>query len=845
MSDRWAVVLALVVFAAALAAADGHLPRVALAAGPAAVAAGWAVGDDRGHARAALVCLGAALLAASLGQRSVAGLTSPLDTGPVRGEVTLVSDPVPDGRGGATVDVRLDGRRLRAVARASAAAALDDRLAGERVTVIGSVQRPGPYERFLRHRHIAGRLAVDTVVAWRPGGPASTAANGLRRTLAAGAEVLPERQRSLLTGLTLGDDRAQPADMTDAFRAAGLTHLLAVSGQNIAFVMVIAGPVLSRLTFGPRLVATLAVLAGFALVTRGEPSVLRASGMAAVAAAGVALGRPASTLRALAVGVAAMVLVDPLLVTSLGFRLSVLGAGGIVVGAERVERWLPGPRWLAAPLAVTLAAQAAVSPLLVATFGGVPLASLPANLLAAPAAGPVMVWGLTGGLVAGVAGAPLAQVLHLPSRVLLAWLEGVAEAAVRWPLGDLRLPHLVALTGAAALMSARAGGGAWRRPGGFRRWQFRLGVGVAVATVAVTVASVSRVGPDLVGVPLGTGAAAWRSRGATAVVVDGRAVPSALLGGLREAEVARVDLVIVGTPTRAALDAAAVLRRRWPAAAVLVPRAAADLTAAMPALGNAQTPAAGTVLEVGGLRLTAGAVSERLDVRIEIIRGPPDRGRAGEQGDVSSALVVVPSRTPSPLGRDVVSLAGTPVDLRSRVLVVAVVPAPRFGRENEVAATARAAAALGADLVDVSLEPRLLGSARHASPVPVVATAASLDAAAVAGLAGAALALVPRDVVAAASGDDLTAVGVPLAVVVADPAGVAAAVELATRVGAPVAFDSTRLRAAEALAAEALAVTDGCRLVRTADVRRARRVAEVLGAVLAARRTGSIRGARP
>jgi hypothetical protein len=207
--------------------------------------------------------------------------------------------------------------------------------------------------------------------------------------------------------------------------------------------------------------------------------------------------------------------------------------------------------------------------------------------------------------------------------------------------------------------------------------------------------------------------------------------------------------------------------------------------------------------------------------------------------------VVVPSRTPSPLGHDVLSLAGSPVDLRSRVLVVGVVPAPRFGRENEVAATARAVAAAGADLVDVSLGPRLVGPARQASPVPVVATVTSLDAAAVAGRAGAALALVPPDVVAAVGGDDLRAVGVPLAVVVADPAEVAAAVDLATRVGAPVAFDSTRLPAAEALAAEGLAVTDGCRLVRTADVRRARRVAEVLGAVLAARRTGTTRGDRP
>ena len=627
MSDLWAVVLGVVVFGAALAAVDGHLPHVALAVGPAVVVAGWALGRRQGHMRPELLCVGLALLAVSLGQRSVAGLDAPLDVGPVRAEVTLVSDPDPDGRGGASVDVRMGGRRLRAVARASAAAALDDRLAGERVTVIGSVQRPGSYERFIRYRHVAGRLVVDTVVGWHPGDPASAAANGLRRTLAAGAEVLPERHRSLLAGLTLGDDRAQPPDMTDAFRAAGLTHLLAVSGQNIAFVMVMAGPLLARLSFGPRLAATLMVLAGFALVTRAEPSVLRAAGMAAVAAVGVATGRPASTLRTLALGVTAMVLVDPLLATSLGFRLSVAGAGGIVVAAERLERRLPGPRWLAAPLAVTVSAQAAVSPLLVATFGSVPLASLPANLLAAPAAGPIMVWGLTGGLAAGVVGGPVARVLHLPTGVLLAWLDGVAAAAVRWPLGDLRLAHLVALGVAGVLLAAwpgyprgvRAGpaGGRWRALG------VGAGAALTVATLAVAVAAVARPGPDLAGRPLGLGAEAWRAGGAVVVVVDGRARPSAVLDGLRQAGVDRLDVVVVRTPSRAAIEVAALLRQRWRGSAVLVPRSGVAPAAAVPVLAGAGVPPAGATVEVGGLRLRATEVADRLVVDLEVARASP------------------------------------------------------------------------------------------------------------------------------------------------------------------------------------------------------------------------------
>jgi competence protein ComEC len=642
--DVWAVVLAAATFAGALLVVDGHLPGVPLTLGVAVVIAGWVVAGrartgpaaaaasagpssarrrDRLVAgfdlRPSLLCLGAALLAAALAGRSLAGLEAPLTSGPVTAEVVLVGDPEPDGRGGVRVDVRLDGRRLRAAARLSAAGALDDRLAGERVTVIGRVQPPGTYERLVRHRHLAGRLSVDTVVGWRPGDGVTRLANGLRRTLAHGAEALPERQASLLAGITLGDDRAQPADLADAFRAAGLTHLLAVSGQNVAFVMVIAAPLLTRLRFGPRLAVTLAVLALFALVTRAEPSVLRAVAMASVAAVGAALGRPTSTVRTLALGVTAMLLVDPLLATSLGFRLSVAGAAGIVVGAARLEAALPGPRWLAAPLSVTLAAQAAVAPLLVSTFGSVPLASLPANLLAAPAAGPLMVWGLAGGLVAGVFGGAAAEVIHLPSRLLLAWLEGVATAAARWPLGDLRGSHLVAVgAGAVAAAAPHALG---RHPGvrllGVSGRLLLAGVVVAVlAPSGATAASGVR--------GLGTGATLWRGGGATVLVVDGRVHAASVLAGLRDAGARRVDVVVLRSGARAASELVTVLRRAWPVGTVLAPAglpAPADRRAGV---AGGLSPPSGTVIDVGGLRLT---VVSNAGGRFEVDVGPrPPRG---------------------------------------------------------------------------------------------------------------------------------------------------------------------------------------------------------------------------
>lgn len=603
--------MAVAAFAGALAAIAADLRPLPLAFG--LVLAGVALATRR----PALLCLSVALLASALAHASLSGLRPP-PTGPVRGELTLVSDPTPDGRGGVTADVRLHGRRHGARAHAAAAAALDDRLAGERVQVIGRIEPKGTTERLQLHRHLAARLQIETVVAWRPGHGVTRAANALRRTLASGAEVLPERQRALLAGLTLGDDRAQPADMTDAFRAAGLTHLLAVSGQNVAFVMVIAAPVLSRLRFGPRLAATLGLLAAFALLTRFEPSVLRATTMAAVAATGAAMGRPSSSLRTLALAVTALLLIDPLLASSLGFQLSTLATAGIVLAAAPIQRTLPIPRWLSAPLSVTLAAQLAVAPLLVATFGPLPLASIPANLLAVPAAGPVMVWGLTAGLAAGVTGAPLSTLLHIPTRALLTWMEAVALTASRHPLGQVDSWTLLplTLTVAVALAAHRLPRGAARGA----RWTCAL-----VATIALLAAALPPGAPAPGPVEVAIGATAWRTAGASVLVLDGRAVDRYVLTGTREAAIADVDAIIVRTASRRAMETTATLRRRWPGARVFAPP---DATRSSPP-DTAIAPPPGTIVGFGALRLTFHSVTaDRLDVRIDHGPRPPPPARS-------------------------------------------------------------------------------------------------------------------------------------------------------------------------------------------------------------------------
>lgn len=561
--------------------------------------------------RPALLVLAVGVVASGLAHRSLAGLDG-LTERNILAEVTLVGDPVPSF-GGVRVDVRWGGRRLEARAQGVAADALRDRLAGERVTVAGTVT-PAPPAPWLLVRHVAGRLSVLAVQGWRAGDAPTRLANGLRRTLVAGAAPLTDRQRSLFTGLVIGDDRHQPADLSDAFLGAGLTHLLAVSGQNVAFVLVLAGSVLRRARVWPRLLVALVLIGLFGVITRFEPSVLRASAMAAVGAAATVGGRPASRVRVVAVAVTGLLLVDPLLVRSVGFQLSVAASLSIVVLAPRVSRSLPGPAPLREGLGVTMAAQLGVAPVLLHTFGPIPVASLPANLLAVPVAGLVMGWGLTAGLVAGVVTA-LAPVLHLPTQLALGWLEAVAERAAQAPLGELGVASMGALAIAVGLALR---GGAARR----------VGAGLAAGTLTVTILVASA--PVPLRSSLTAGVVRWHAEGTDVVVLGGVGGRSSLgapvvLEALRRSGVGAIDVLVVADSSvpGAVVD---VVTARHPTAAVVAHRSAIP-----DHLGASRVPPEGAVVEVGGLRLRLVGTHERLVVDAARGRGP-ERGGSADRG---------------------------------------------------------------------------------------------------------------------------------------------------------------------------------------------------------------------
>ncbi|NEK86632.1 DUF4131 domain-containing protein [Blastococcus saxobsidens] len=292
-------------------------------------------------------------------------------------------------------------------------------------------------------------------------GAAQRAASVVRESLAgAAARVLAPRPAGLLPGLVVGDTRAMDPVLDEEFRLAGLSHLTAVSGANVAIV--IAGVLwpLRRRAVDRRVQAFVGVLglAGFVLLAGPSASVVRAAAMGAVTLLALASGRARSALPALGAAVVVLLLADPALARDPGFALSVTATAAIVLLAPGWSRRLRSrgwPQWPADAVAVSAAAGLATAPLVAGLSGTVSLVSLPANLLAAPAVAPATVLGLVAALV-GVAAPALGELLVSAAGWPVRWVVFVAERAAAlpdavtgWPAGTVGAVVLGLLLGAA------------------------------------------------------------------------------------------------------------------------------------------------------------------------------------------------------------------------------------------------------------------------------------------------------------------------------------------------------------------------------------------------------------
>lgn len=385
-----------------------HL-RVWLAAG--ALVAGTVTGDGGASARPGLVCasvgmvllglrrrrgallIGLALVAFGLGALNASVRFA--ERGPLN---TLARDvPECEVSGRVLEDIRPFGTLVELHALTCPEVYVEN--AGVAITPVSFAPAGAPFRgtgfllplgdgEFDRARWRAGAQAVlDLTSSARGDVPAGIfgAAHGIRRGLRAATLGLDPERAALLRGLTIGDTRGLGVQTMESLRRAGLTHLVAVSGSNVAIVLGAVALATRWIAHRLRLVAGAGALVLFLVIVGPDPSVLRAGAMGAIALVALVYGRRTEPLAALGVALIAVIGHRPAMAFSAGLHLSAAATAGIVLFAAPLERTMSRiVRPVRLLLAATLAAQIGVMPVLLLVFGELSLVSPLANLLALP-----------------------------------------------------------------------------------------------------------------------------------------------------------------------------------------------------------------------------------------------------------------------------------------------------------------------------------------------------------------------------------------------------------------------------------------------------------------------------
>ncbi len=459
-------------------------------------------------ATALLWLAGVGLAAGGLGVALGSARVAAIDAGALRGAAgapvelrgTVVGFPRADAEGWAADVETASGRVL---ARTGDPEVLEP---GAVIELRGRLAEPAPWiAARLRVRGVAMVVECERIeVVGRRGGPAGRIDRIRDRAEDALGRGLPARLSALARGFVLGqDERIDPATRED-FRRSGLAHLLAVSGQNVILLCLLAWPLLAiaGLTLRARLLALIGLIALYVPLTGAGPSIQRAGLMGAAGLVAALGSRPASRCYALLLAAAVTLALNPRAAADVGWQLSFAAVAGIFLWSSRIGALLAGGtgrrsprRAVADGIAMTIAATVATAPLVAHHFDAVQIAALPANVAALPAVAPAMWLGMLAGLAGQLPAIPV-EPLNWLNSLCLAYIAQVARwfGAPGWAQLDAGLgrPGDVAAVYALlivlcelALATAARRRGLGPRSGRRLPWRVALAAAAAAAPLAV------------------------------------------------------------------------------------------------------------------------------------------------------------------------------------------------------------------------------------------------------------------------------------------------------------------------------------------------------------------------
>jgi competence protein ComEC len=528
----------------------------------------------------------------------------PTGSGPWTAVVVGVGTPR-DGSQVATVELAIPDNAIRLAATLPR---YPEIVPGDTVLVGGSVQPPpdDDYGAYLRRTGAAGTLRARTLERSVPA--ADWTVDALRRRAGDALQAaMPEPEAGLAAGILIGLRERVDRDLAADFATAGASHVVAISGWNIALVAGIVAGLLRGRGSRSRLLLTVGAITAYTIAAGASPSVLRAAVMAGVVLLARGSGRAGRAAPALAWAAALLIVIDPSLAADAGFQLSVVATAGLLAWASplsaRLGRVGGGrmPGWLAEGLGVSLAAQAATLPIVLASFGRLSLIAPAVNLAVVPLVPIAMAAGviaLVGGTLV-LLGAPavVGTALGLPAWLALTLIVRIVRVGASVPAASIDLGPEAAIP-AAIVATLALGLAVWwrRRP---RRTAALTGLeallparrsvakrsAVLIALVIATVGSFGLAGlavaeradraTELTVLDVGQGdAILLESARGSRLLIDGGPDPDRLLVALDERIPAwdrRLDVVVLSHPHEDHVAGLAALLQRYAVGRVFEP----------------------------------------------------------------------------------------------------------------------------------------------------------------------------------------------------------------------------------------------------------------------------------
>jgi competence protein ComEC len=332
-----------------------------------------------------------------------------------------------------------------------------DYLPGTRITVSGKLSKPESsrnpggfnYQSYLFSKKLSAVMWVDkNKILWD-----GSAKNvpllrfGLEvrsRILFSLEKNLSYEKAALMAAMLTGYRENLTDEMEDAFSASGLIHIMAVSGANIAFLLIPLLWLFKMLALDRRVsaLATIPFIFFYTLLTGIEASVLRASIMAVVIMVGKALDRKSDLLNSIGIASFVILLANPFMLFDAGFVLSVGATTGLALIYRKTLSIIPDkvPGFIGETLAATVSAQAGVLPLLIMYFSKISVVSLISNLLVIPITGIATVTGMIcviADSIHGIAGVYIGYIL----QGLLHAILYITEACGSVPWAEINMHH--------------------------------------------------------------------------------------------------------------------------------------------------------------------------------------------------------------------------------------------------------------------------------------------------------------------------------------------------------------------------------------------------------------------